>query len=302
MYFCKKELSANVLSTIIPYYQWRANIDQLTPESHRIGSDLLLIDQKPLEQVVHRPLRADATTAIIYRQGSATFSINMKRYTIQAPCMLVILENSIYFSEETSEDLSYQVIVMSKRFTEMLFQDMGRIHELHTQFHQSPVLHLGDSLQIYENYLHLLRNILRASGSPYRLEAAVHLTLAMFYGYSYMTHQSAKSQPTRGEQLYGQFMDLLQAYYRQERSVAFYADNLCITAKHLSEVVHEVGGKSPLTLIQEYVVTEAKALLYSTDMTISQISEHLNFTTQSEFGKFFRRVTGISPLQYRKEN
>ena len=161
---------------------------------------------------------------------------------------------------------------------------------------------MPDSLQIYENYLHLLQNILRSSESPYRLEAAAHLTLAMFYGYSYMTYQPTTHQLTRDEQLYAQFTDLLQTHYQQERSVAFYADNLCITAKHLSDVVHEISGKSPLALIQEYVVTEAKALLYSTDMTISQISDHLNFATQSEFGKFFKRVTGISPLQYRKES
>ncbi|MBR1941451.1 MAG: AraC family transcriptional regulator [Bacteroidaceae bacterium] len=290
------------MSTVIPYIQWRNHIEQLTPESHRIGDDLLLIDQLPAAHVTHHPLRADATTAIIYQQGSATFCINMKRYTIQAPCMLVILENSIYFSEETSKDLSYQVIVMSKRFTDLLFQDMSRIQELHTEFYQSPVLHLGDNLQIYENYLHLLQNILLSSESPYRLEAAAHLTLAMFYGYSYMTHQPTSSLLTRGEQLYAQFTELLHTHYQQERSVAFYADNLCITAKHLSDVVHEIIGKSPLALIQEYVVTEAKALLYSTDMTISQISDHLNFATQSEFGKFFKRVTGISPLQYRKKS
>ena len=87
--------------------------------------------------------------------------------------------------------------------------------------------------------------------------------------------------------------------YKQSRDVAFYADRLCITSKHLSQVVKEVSGKSALDIIEEYVITECKALLLSTTMTIQQISDSLNFTTQSVFGKYFKRVTGISPSEYR---
>jgi AraC-like DNA-binding protein len=62
-----------------------------------------------------------------------------------------------------------------------------------------------------------------------------------------------------------------------------------------------VSGQTPLSIIHQYVVTESKALLYSTDLTIQEISERLNFHSQSDFGKFFKKLTGLSPNQYREK-
>ena len=60
------------------------------------------------------------------------------------------------------------------------------------------------------------------------------------------------------------------------------------------------SGRSVRTWIEIYVVTEAKAMLRDSSMTIQQIAEELNFPSQTFFGKYFKRVTGMSPNQYRK--
>ena len=93
---------------------------------------------------------------------------------------------------------------------------------------------------------------------------------------------------------------MLQANFKREREVHFYADKLCITAKHLSQVVKDVTGNTALNIIEEYVITESKALLLSTNMSIQQISDDLNFPSQSVFGKYFKRITGVSAREYRK--
>ena len=54
-----------------------------------------------------------------------------------------------------------------------------------------------------------------------------------------------------------------------------------------------------LDFIEQYVITECKALLSSTTMTIQQIADTLHFPSQSVFGKYFKRVTGVSPREYR---
>ncbi|WP_368077566.1 helix-turn-helix domain-containing protein [Parabacteroides goldsteinii] len=59
------------------------------------------------------------------------------------------------------------------------------------------------------------------------------------------------------------------------------------------------SGKSAAEWIDEYIVLEAMALLKSTDMTVQEISDELNFPSQSFFGKFFKRVSGVSPKAYR---
>ena len=73
-----------------------------------------------------------------------------------------------------------------------------------------------------------------------------------------------------------------------------------ITPKHLSQAIKEFTNRNALNIIEEYVISEAKSMLLSTAMSIQQISDELNFSSQSVFGKYFRRVTGTSPSDYRK--
>ena len=106
---------------------------------------------------------------------------------------------------------------------------------------------------------------------------------------------------TRGNrQLFERFMEALSHYHQQERMVQFYADKLCVTPKYLSTVVKEYSGKSPSDWICEYVIAEAKSLLHYSQMSVQEVAFHLNFPTQSAFGKFFKQKTGFSPRQYVK--
>jgi len=96
------------------------------------------------------------------------------------------------------------------------------------------------------------------------------------------------------------FLEVLQKHYKVERGVDFYADKLCLTPKYLSTVIRQTSGKTAGEWIDEYVMLEAKALLKSTKMTIQQISDELNFPSQSFFGKYFKRLEGVPPKVYRE--
>ena len=148
----------------------------------------------------------------------------------------------------------------------------------------------------------MLIDLTKRSGSPYKLEAAKHLTLATFYSFSLARHNVATDQEVRTgrkDELYGAFVELVRRHFRISHDVAFYADKLCVTVKYLSQVVKEKSGTPALEFIEQYVITECKALLLSTRMSIQQIADELHFPSQSVFGKYFKRVTGVSPREYR---
>ncbi|MDR1683483.1 MAG: helix-turn-helix domain-containing protein, partial [Candidatus Symbiothrix sp.] len=92
-----------------------------------------------------------------------------------------------------------------------------------------------------------------------------------------------------------------EKHYKTEKQVGFYAEKLCLTPKYLSRIIKQNTGKSAHEWLDDYVMLEAKALLKSTNMTIQQISDELNFPSQSFFGKFFKREEGISPRAYKKK-
>ncbi len=96
------------------------------------------------------------------------------------------------------------------------------------------------------------------------------------------------------------FFELLFNHFDSERSVAFYADKLCISPKYLSVAVRSVSGCSVQKWINEIVMAEAKRYLCTTEMTIQQISEKLHFASPSSFVRFFRQHALTTPLAYRK--
>lgn len=102
--------------------------------------------------------------------------------------------------------------------------------------------------------------------------------------------------------LFAKFKELLTSHYLQERKLNFYADQLHVTAKYLSATLKKQTGKSAADWIDEMIILEAKVLLQNKMLTVSQISNQLNFLDQSIFGKFFKANTGYSPVQYRKKN
>ncbi len=100
--------------------------------------------------------------------------------------------------------------------------------------------------------------------------------------------------------LFYHFMQILAAHYTTQREVAWYASQLSLTPKYMSEVVKNVTGRTVGQWISLMVVMEIKSLLRNTDMSIKQIAQRLNFSTQSFLGRYFKNNTGISPLDYRK--
>ena len=106
----------------------------------------------------------------------------------------------------------------------------------------------------------------------------------------------------RAEEYFKQFTHLLGEHFREERSVGFYARQLCITPKYLTTLIKRISGQSVSEWIDNYVILEAKTLLKYSTMSIQEIAYYLNFPNQSCFGSYFKRNTGMSPSQYKAQN
>ena len=97
------------------------------------------------------------------------------------------------------------------------------------------------------------------------------------------------------------FFKLLARHYRTEHNVGFYAERLNRTPKYLSGAIRRLSGRSVPDWIDSMLLREIKFLLKTTDKTILEISEELNFSSPSVFIQFFRRHAGVTPLQYRRQ-
>ena len=92
---------------------------------------------------------------------------------------------------------------------------------------------------------------------------------------------------------------LVEAHFRKEHAVSFYAEQLFKSPKTLSNLFAIYNDKSPSQVIQERILIEAKRLLSYTDLPVKQVGYDLGFEDMSHFSNFFKKLAGQSPLDFR---
>ena len=288
----------------IAYLEWRNRTRTTIPDTHRIGEDILLVEDYEISQDYTEPFKLDITTAIIYEEGSVDVRINMKEYHVTAPAMVVMMTNQTFQYISTDSQPKVKAIVLSNKVLEGLFNDTHLPAVLYRSIYDNPVLELNeDDRYVLNLFYDMMHGLVKAPTGEYRIEAAKHLILTIFYGYMVKENNSNRidDEPrNRATDLSDAFLELLRSDFRISRDVGHYADQLFVTPKYLSRCIKEVTGRTATEWIDSYVVNESKSLLASTRLTIQQISDQLGFLSTALFGKYFKRVEGITPSAYRK--
>jgi AraC family transcriptional regulator, transcriptional activator of pobA len=101
--------------------------------------------------------------------------------------------------------------------------------------------------------------------------------------------------------LFQKFIQLVNHYYVEKRTIEEYAELLFVTPNHLSQYIKEASGKNALSFINDRIMTEAKSLIQFTDYDIAEIAYQLNFSDPANFGKFFKKHSEQTPLEFRKK-
>ena len=269
-------------------------------DADRIGNDLILVKDRKFWQSSDEPHMASATTAVFLTRGSADFQINMIDRHVTAPCMVIMLKGMIVRHVGRSDDAAMDVLVISQSLTDSILSEGNVSVQLRSLIHSDPVFAISGHEIVLRTFNYLITVLVRMKDNPYRVEAVKHMTLTLFCGFALSRLKDEKAKAlSRKDEVSHRFLELVRDNYKQERSVAWYADRMCLTPKYLSQVVKDSTGKPALDWIDEFAIVESKALLKSTDLTVDQISTKLIFLSSSLFGKYFKRVTGMSPRQYR---
>ncbi len=249
----------------------------------------------------NHPFKIDMYICCICLQGESIGKINLLPHHMSSSKMSINVSGQILEQISISDDFKGICIFMSNDF----INSLGLPYNFQTYMllQDNPVLDLqSGQLEAMISYCTMVRKVIE-NKHPYQLDVIRHLTCAFFYGMGYYFHEISKNKIlSNDEALMDNFSKEVQLFYRKERKVLYYADRLHLSAGYLSTIIKRVSGKTAAEWIDDYVTLEAKALLKSTNLTIQQISDELNFPSQSFFGKYFKRITGLSPKEYREKN
>lgn len=250
------------------------------------------------------PATIDGFSAIILMAGEATVSIDMQQYLVRPNTIVFFNPDSIIRTVKCSANAAAYFLAFSKQFVNEIQIDLSTSLPVYMRFGKAPVLEVTQQdVQEIRQLFQLIKTMLRSDKERYRHEIIRTLFTTAFYFITEINQreQAGDMKQGRCEVLFDEFMSLLQRYNKCERNVSFYAGQLNITPKYLSSVVKQVSGKTAARWIDESVILEAKALLKYSGMSIQEIAYHLNFSTQSFFGKYFKQHTGTSPSRYKRK-
>ncbi|MFI3301922.1 MAG: helix-turn-helix domain-containing protein [Rikenellaceae bacterium] len=252
-----------------------------------------------------QPVAFDGFSAIIMMCGEARVSIDLEEYDVKPRDIVVFSPKTTIKTTKCTTNAAAYLISFSRSFIDNLQIDLSTTLPLYMRFGKNPVLHLSqDDVDEIRQLFRLIKIMLKSDKEKYRTEIITTLFTTMFYILTELNNRDTidhQSKKGRCEVIFDEFLSLLQIHSRTERNVKFYADKLNISTKYLSAVVKDVSGKTAAKWIDESVILEAKTLLVYSGLSIQEIANKLNFSTQSFFGKYFKQHTGMSPSRFKRK-
>lgn len=258
---------------------------------------------EPSTQLTNTPIRLDAMAIIICTEGHCTLGIDLKTYEVRPNSLIVIQPQNYLNSCVSAPETRCHVLVCSLRVVENILPKLTDLLPLIMVNRLEPVCQLtGCEAHGLLSFYHFLKEKLQGPSTPFLKQKVLCVLQAALFEMMDIRNSHddlVRVRNTRKEEIMARFIITVCENFKKERQVGFYANQLCITPKHLSAVVKETSGRTAGEWIENYVIMEAKVLLSSTDLTIQEIASRLNFANQSFFGKYFKHLTGYSPTEFR---
>lgn len=273
-------------------------------EAKYMDNGLVLTDHIADAPIPQTPARMNFILMALCQQGTATYDIDTRQQTVKPGDLLFISEGHIVNNYQASSDFSCLCILVSTAYYHSFVQNVKNVSSLLLFSMNNPVVALTPrEIEVYTNYYRVIGEKIQDTKHHYQDELVKTWLLAMFYDMSnviWRVERNEKKAQSRADVVFSRFIRLLEEHYRKERRVSWYAKQLAITPKYLSETVKEVSKRTPNDWIDHYVVLEIRVLLKNSTKSIKEITEELHFPNQSFLGKYFKEHVGVSPLAYRR--
>lgn len=256
----------------------------------------LVMDNSPIVKhaVIDAPVRSPEHRIMLVKKGSVDYTLNYMDFHVSEGEVLMIPANYIIIMNGHSGDFNARVL--SFRFT-----GMG---ESNLVGYEVIKLRLGyNEEQVFENFFQMMNQVLKSPTAGKR--DFEHLIISMLFRIQGLNFaQNGLQAPAMGDRkqaIVSKFMQLLNANGPAPRSIAYYADKLGVSANYLSVVVKERSDHTVMEWVDIRTVTQIKLLLFDPDnLTVDQIAERLNFSSSSQMIRVFKKLTGATPIEYRK--
>lgn len=244
------------------------------------------------------PLIIDDHRFGLVTQGEATVTINLQEKTLRAGMMAYLAPGSIITDIHFSPDFDVRGLALFASYPMPFPADRlpGMFNGEVRDFQCPANDHL---LDITHRLMDLIWLMITSPESPDRTTLNSLIATLMSH-YDSVYHVHGRKPSTREQTIYDRFIYLVSRYAKQEHQLRFYADKMCLTERYLGAVIRDVSGSTAKQWIDKSLIACLQAELRHSDKPLAQLSDEMCFPNTSFLCKYFKRLTGVSPLSYRK--
>lgn len=251
---------------------------------------------------VKYPHRHDFFEVLYLLKGSGFHVIDGNKYKIKPPCVFFMSPGQAH-KIEFSSDIEGFIFIFTAEFYLINQSNQNRLIEFPFFFtirQDNPPLLLENTNDIVFLEGLFTKGISEMQkGEKFSIELLRSLLDLILTTSAALYKTDENVLKGKGHIVVKKFFQLVEEYYDKNLTVAQYADKMALTPNHLTQTVNQLTGKTSSQIIKSKQILEIKRLLVHTNLSVTEISQLLNFPDQSYFAKFFKREVGVSPLQYR---
>ena len=240
---------------------------------------------------------------LICRKGKAMLQVNYKDWQLYDGAVITVFPNDVV---KLRVEETFQV--------EMLKYNPSLLREASLQLEQTVYSSLREDrcrqdTPVVTNIINGMFALLKVYFDQSECTCISQLVLcqlkAFFIGFHEYLQRNPQYRPDevksyRVRELFNRFMMLLEKDYKISRDVNYYAEQMNISSKYLTNIVNQVTGHTPKTIIDQYVILQLKMHLKRTTQSIKEMAWEFHFADVSFFCRYFKKHTGLTPQQIRE--
>lgn len=249
------------------------------------------------KRIIEKFHKHDFFVFLLFEQGSGTHSIDFNDYKVTDHQIHILFPHQVHKWTLGARTKAFQLMI-SKR----IFETFSSSLDLSFLLYQShPVINLSPKtfrLLLYEfqsGHAELMRKPINWNIIYFRSNIIANLANRE------AEEKFKEMRLYRTKPALLRYLAFVETHFRQERSVAFYADLLHVTPNYLNILCKRYFNVPAMFFIQKRVTLEAKRLILSTDLSLKEIAFELGFPDPAYFSNFFRAQTGSSPREFRDQ-
>lgn len=266
---------------------------------------MIIIDNSNVTDTLNTsPIKSEWFVALLCIEGESTIYINNEMYSIHKNDILLCHPQTIFEHKITNLDFKYCGFCLSPEYVKQISLISSNSWNAILFIENNPIIALDENeSSLFLQYYNLIRSKFETESQHHLKQLIDMLLQAFIYEFHDSMEKRIKIDPPQynsADNLFISFLDILVNSYPKQRSVSYYAEKLFVTPKYLSAICKEISGETASDLITRYVKKDIENLLKQPNKTIKEIANELDFANLSFFGKYVKRIFGVSPKEYRE--